>query len=82
MTTQSALPGIIYAAQLCGDFTKAYHPACYEASEREAGYELDRQPARQPKRATFTSAKTTQRVLLTGLDCLPGQEQLFETDGA
>lgn len=26
--------------QLCGDFPKAYHPRCYEASEKQAEQEL------------------------------------------
>jgi len=35
----------------------------------------------QPKRAKFISTDTIQRNLLSGLDCLPGQQDLFETDG-
>lgn len=41
-------------------------------------FQLTQQPATQPKRATFESARATQRVLLTGLDCLPGQNDLFD----
>lgn len=33
-----------------------------------------------PKREAFDSNKGTQRVLFTGMDCLPGQLDLFATD--
>ncbi len=39
-------------------------------------------PATLPARATFESTKTSQRKLLTGLDCLAGQTDLFNTDGS
>lgn len=42
-------------------------------------FTLTREPATKAKRATFESTKSTQRVLLTGLDCLPGQNDLFTT---
>jgi hypothetical protein len=46
-------------------------------------FELAAQPAQRPKRATFESTKTRQAVLLTGLDCLAGQADLFDgIDGA
>jgi DNA-directed RNA polymerase subunit RPC12/RpoP len=31
----------------------------------------------KPKPATFDNAKATQRTLIDGLDCLPGQQDLF-----
>ncbi len=68
-------------AEQFGDFTKAYHPACYDKAEEAAGFELQQQPATQPKRATFTSTKSRQRTLLSGLDCLPNQGDLFQVDG-
>lgn len=33
------------------------------------------------KRFDFTADKQRQTKLLSGLDCLPGQENLFDTDG-
>ena len=73
----------------CGDFAKAYHPKCYERAEAAAEAELHAPPAfvlsGQPKptwqRGDFESAKATQRPLFCGLDCLPGQGDLFATDG-
>ncbi len=53
-----------------------------KTSEGGEGFKLQGAPATQPKRATFTSTKATQRVLLTGLDCLAGQSSLFDTDGS
>ena len=41
-------------------------------------FELAQQPAVLPKRATFESTRTRQTVLLTGLDCLAGQADLFD----
>jgi hypothetical protein len=32
-------------------------------------------------KATFENNPCRQRVLLAGLDCLPGQQDLFPTDG-
>ena len=51
--------------------------------EREAPdqFKLKQQPAIVQPKARFESTPTTQRVLLTGLDCLPGQQDLFEEDG-
>lgn len=73
----------------CGDFPKAYHPVCYERAEAEAEKELHAPPAfaltGKPKpvwqRGTFESAKAAQRPLFAGLGCLPGQGDLFATDG-
>ena len=31
----------LFAIQLCGDFVKAYHPACYAEVEKQAREELD-----------------------------------------
>lgn len=45
-------------------------------AECEAGFALAND-APKPKPAQFTSAGTTQRKLLDGLDCLPGQGDLF-----
>jgi len=36
-------------------------------------------PRKPPAR--FEDAAGTQRMLLAGLDCLPGQANLFQTDG-
>ena len=35
----------------------------------------------KPKRATFENDPCRQTVLFTGLDCLPGQQDLFHVDG-
>jgi hypothetical protein len=35
----------------------------------------------KPKPARFENSEGRQRVLLAGLDCLPGQGDLFQTDG-
>ena len=45
-------------------------------------WDLMREAHGLPKRATFTSTKTTARPLFSGLDCLPGQQDLFNTDGS
>lgn len=71
----------LLAVRVAGDFPKAYHPACYAKAEEAAGFELRREPATQPKPATFESTRTSQRKLLTGLDCIAGQSSLFDTDG-
>lgn len=54
-----------------------------ELADKYERYTLAAQPAAIPKRATFQSTKTRQAVLLTGLDCLAGQADLFDgIDGA
>lgn len=53
----------------------------YQGKKIGDGFNLDRQPATLPARAKFTSTPATQRVLLAGLDCAPGQADLFSTDG-
>lgn len=35
----------------------------------------------EPAPRKFSNSKDTQRVLFAGLDCLPGQLDLFPTDG-
>jgi hypothetical protein len=35
----------------------------------------------RPKPLEFSNDPTRQRVLFAGLDCLPGQQDLFATDG-
>ncbi len=51
--------------------------------ERIAEFQLAQQPATQPKRTTFESTTTRQRVLITGLECLPNQSDLFtDLDGS
>ena len=37
--------------------------------------------APRPKPARFENSEGRQRMLLAGLDCLPGQGDLFHTDG-
>ena len=37
--------------------------------------------APRPKPARFENSEERQRMLLAGLDCLPGQGDLFQTDG-
>lgn len=44
------------------------------------GFEL-RPPRPQRAAARQQSEPTTQRTLFAGLHCLPGQQDLFETDG-
>lgn len=46
------------------------------------GFRLEPQPATLKPRATFTSTKAAQKPLFSGLDCLPGQTDLFPTDGS
>lgn len=55
---------------------------CHKCSALAMDDILRREPAILPKKQTFTSTPTTQRKLLSGLDCVPGQAELFETDGA
>lgn len=76
-------------AKQFGDFDKAFHPKCYDRAEAAAAAELHAPPAfvltGKPKpvrkRGDFPSAKASQRPLFAGLDCLPGQGDLFATDG-
>lgn len=46
-------------------------------------FTLTPEPAQRPPRAAAiaNNERKQQRVLLAGLDCLPGQNDLFETDG-
>lgn len=43
-------------------------------------FELNNDPPAD-KKPTFDSNTGDQRVLFSGLECLPGQQDLFETDG-
>ena len=45
-------------------------------------FQLEREPATRTKPTRFTSTKAKQATLFSGLDCLPGQGDLFATDGA
>lgn len=45
-----------------------------------ADFELERDRIRRPQSAADRPVEK-QRLLLTGLDCLPGQLDLFPTDG-
>lgn len=42
---------------------------------------VDRDPPAKPKKAVEPDGKARQMVLLAGMDCLPGQLDLFDTDG-
>lgn len=44
-------------------------------------FQLQREPASRTKPTRFESHKANQRSLFSGLDCLPGQNDLFGTDG-
>lgn len=35
----------------------------------------------KPKPRSFTTTEAKQTVLFSGMDCLPGQKDLFQTDG-
>ena len=50
-----------------------------EQPDREA-FKLTNPPAR-PKPATFETNTGRQKVLFSGMNCLPGQIDLFKTDG-
>ena len=43
-------------------------------------FRLERASVKRPKPATFTSQEATQLKLFRGLDCLPGQLDLFNAD--
>lgn len=43
-------------------------------------FTLDNTPA-EPKRGDWKPCKDRQKVLFSGMDCLPGQLDLFPTDG-
>lgn len=43
-------------------------------------FRLERASVNRPKPATFTSQESTQLKLFRGLDCLPGQLDLFAAD--
>ena len=45
------------------------------------GYALTNPAPRLPEWRGRQPAATRQTVLLCGMDCLPGQQDLFETDG-
>lgn len=63
--------------------TKVYTINAANVDELAERYTLAKQPAARPKRATCESTRTRQTVLLTGLECLPGQHDLFDgIDGA
>jgi hypothetical protein len=74
-----------FAVNADGEPTEFYptKAACRRAVEDGSAwceqFALQPQPAIVAKRERFESVKTTQRVLITGLDCLPGQEDLFST---
>jgi hypothetical protein len=44
-------------------------------------YALTNPPPRLPESLGPQPENTRQRVLVSGMDCLPGQQNLFETDG-
>ena len=44
-------------------------------------FALSNEPLRQTPRRIESNPKTRQQVLFAGLDCLPGQLDLFPTDG-
>jgi hypothetical protein len=44
-------------------------------------YVLTNPPPRLPESGDPQPENTRQRVLFSGMDCLPGQRNLFETDG-
>ncbi len=45
-----------------------------------SAFRLERTSVKRPKPATFTSQEATQLKLFRGLDCLPGQLDLFHAD--
>jgi hypothetical protein len=47
----------------------------------DEGYALTNPPPRLPEPRGPQPENTRQRVLYSGMDCLPGQQNLFETDG-
>lgn len=49
--------------------------------EAETGFRLTIEPATRQRGPRFDDQPTRQRVLLAGMDCLPGQLDLFLTDG-
>lgn len=44
-------------------------------------FQLSREPERAERREVSVEPERRQKVLFSGLDCLPGQLDLFETDG-
>ena len=51
-----------------------------KASDRDEVYRLQNNQ-RKAAPARFESQGSTQKVLFSGMDCLPGQQDLFPTDG-
>ncbi len=47
----------------------------------DEGYALTNPAPRLPEWHGSQPENTRQRVLFSGMDCLPGQQDLFETDG-
>ncbi len=48
--------------------------------DTRSAFRLERTSVRRPKPATFESQEATQLKLFRGLDCLPGQLDLFNAD--
>ena len=47
----------------------------------EGGFQLTNDSQRVPRWCPDPPEKQRQKVLLSGMDCLPDQQNLFETDG-
>lgn len=56
-------------------------PECGQLQIVESVCPQCREAARQRAKRQFTSNHARQQPLLAGLDCLPGQCDLFQTDG-
>ena len=79
------------AVRLLGDDAEqaTVHAFMAGASDAADGIELERtflpfallrEPNRQPKPVQFDNRPTRQGKLLSGLGCLPGQRDLFQTE--
>ena len=73
--TKDGLCPVCPEGALCA-FGKGLRRACIENPR----FSLANDPPR-PKPTRFENREARQRMLLAGLDCLPGQGDLFHTDG-
>ena len=69
--------------ELCGSkdwyWGPCNNPECTENYLRHHKYELANPPPKRAKWKGEAAAKCRQKVLLTGMDCLDGQLDLFNT---
>ena len=51
------------------------------ADNMEGSFQLENDRPQTPMRKFIESRNNNQKVMFSGMDCLPGQQDLFQTDG-